>query len=125
MEILKYLQKNILEKLLAENIYLPLEIHDLFQNLLDYREKYLILMFEKGSASSPKILELYLVKMKFVIIQILDEICKDLFKMEEEEEEFKEDMEAEEEEEEEEEKHEKNPPKKRNAEPLYKQFTSS
>ena len=81
----KYIHKNLLQILLGENIFLPLEIQDIFQNLCDYREKMLELPEQKKEFSDQlrnSLSLLYLTKMKFMMIQIMDEIYKELFNME-------------------------------------------
>ena len=67
------------------DIFLPLEIQDIFQNLCDYREKMLELPEQKKEFSDQlrnSLSLLYLTKMKFMMIQIMDEIYKELFNME-------------------------------------------
>ncbi len=84
-----FLTTNILAELLSENIFVTLEIQDLFQTLCDYREKLIECPGKcknlENTHTSGELQRLYSTKMKFMIVQIIDEIYKDLFNMEAEE----------------------------------------
>jgi hypothetical protein len=80
-EMTHVLADKVLSPLMSENVFLPLEIQDLFQSLLDYQ----LGRMKCENESLDEMVLVHLTKMRFIIIQIIDEIYKDLFRMEEEE----------------------------------------
>jgi len=82
-DLFRFLRKEIFDKILIENIFISLDIEDLMQAFCDFRKKYLKHFYEDKKALG--ITTLYIVKMKYLAIQIIDEIVKELFHMEDEE----------------------------------------
>ncbi len=81
-DLFRFLRKEIFDKILIENIFISLDIADLLQSFCDFRQKYLkSLKKDHNNASSA----LYVTKMKYLSIQIIDEIVKELYHMEEDE----------------------------------------
>lgn len=77
-EMTQILTDGVLSPLMSENIFLPLEIQDLFQTLLDYQLE----LIKCQSDSLAQMVLVHQTKIRFIIIQIIDEIYKELFEME-------------------------------------------
>ena len=96
-----------METILSDNIFISLDIQDLFQTLCDSVEKcYASEPSKEIRQNDGKIHYTCLIRTKFIIIQMIDEIYKELFQM---------DMEQDLEEEEELEEHSR-------SDDLYKKF---
>lgn len=80
-DLFSFLKKGIFDIILRENVFISLDISDLFQTFCDYRLKYLEYYQKKETI----FIVLYVTKMKYMAIQIIDEIIKELFHMEDEE----------------------------------------
>ena len=79
MPYLDYIQNEVLAVLLKENVFLTMEFNDMFQTLCELKESILSM-----DAKEPRWQErntLMASRMKFLMVQLMDEIYKELFHM--------------------------------------------